>query len=83
VTPKSRKRLVGWSAENHQGDPPSGEILLIRNALIDGDQDIETTGFGSLQNEPIFQSRQIGEASRLAVVAREQRPQALVDALID
>jgi hypothetical protein len=56
---------------------------LIRNVLIDGDQDIETSGFGGLQEYPILQSRQIGEARRLAVVAGEQNPQALVDALID
>ena len=76
-------QAVGWSAENHQRDPPSGKILLIGNVLIDGDQDIETSSFGSLQEEPILQSRQISEASRLAVVAEEQKPQALVDALID
>jgi hypothetical protein len=47
---------------------------LIRNALVGGDENVETSRFGSFQEAPILQARQIGEAGRLAVVAGKQKP---------
>ena len=56
---------------------------MLQNVLIDGDENVETSGFGGVQEAPILQSRQIGEAGGLAVVAGEQEPQTLIDALVD
>jgi hypothetical protein len=47
---------------------------LIWNVLVDGNEDVETSGLGSLQQAPILQSRQIGESGSLAVVPGEQKP---------
>jgi hypothetical protein len=70
-------QAVRWSAENRQRDPPSGWILSIRNILADRNEGIESSGPGSLQEAPVLQPRQIGEAGRLAVVAGKQTPQTL------
>ena len=41
---------------------------------LDGNEDVETSGLGSLQQAPILQPRQIGKAGRLTIVAGEQKP---------
>jgi hypothetical protein len=47
------------------------------------DQDIETNSFGCFQEPSILQSRQISEASGLALVTGKQKPQPLVHALVN
>jgi hypothetical protein len=79
---KSR-RTVGWSTENHQGNLPPAQVLLIRNVLVHGNQNIKAGFFGSLQGAPVFQARKIGETGGFALVAREQKPQSLVNAFVD
>ena len=71
---RSRKRLV-WPTENHQCNLPSAQVLLIRNVLVDGDQNIKTGVFGSIQETPVLQTRQIGEVGGVAIVAGEQKAQ--------
>src|SRR5664279_3034503 len=76
-------KTVGWSTENHQGNLPPAQVLLIRNVLVHGNQNIKAGFFGSLQEAPVFQARKIGETGGFALVAREQKPQSLVNAFVD
>jgi hypothetical protein len=48
---------VRRSAENHQRDPSSDQILLIWHVLVGRDENIETSRFGSFQEAPILQAR--------------------------
>ena len=56
---------------------------MIGNILIDGDQNIEASRFGGLQQSSILKSRQTGEANGLAVMAGKAKPQTLVDAFVN
>jgi hypothetical protein len=47
-------QAVRWSAENHQGNLPSGQILLIRNFLVDSNENVKSGGFRSFQETPIL-----------------------------
>jgi hypothetical protein len=76
-------QTVCWPAEDYQRDLASGEVLLVGNILVDGNEDIEADSLRSLQETAVLQSSQSREASGLAVVAGKQKSQALVNALID
>jgi hypothetical protein len=45
--------------------------LLIRDVLVDRDQNVEPVGLRSLEETPVLQPCQFCEAGRLAVVAGE------------
>ncbi|MBZ5725959.1 MAG: hypothetical protein LAP87_13285 [Acidobacteriia bacterium] len=47
---------------------------MIRNILVNRNENIKTAFFGSLQQTPVFQARQSGEAGGLALVAWENKP---------
>jgi len=64
---------VGWSTQDYQGNPSSAQVLLVRNVLIDGNQNVETGFLSSFQETPILQTSQFGEAGGLTIVAREQK----------
>jgi len=44
---------------------------LVRNILIDGNENIKAGSLGCIEEASILQSRETGEANRLAVVAWE------------
>src|ERR1035437_7508664 len=75
--------LVGWSTENHQSNLAPAQILLIRNVLVDCDQNIKTGFFGGFHETSVFQARQIGEVGGLTIVAGGQKAQPLVDTFVD
>jgi len=52
---------IGWPTQNHQGNPAPAQVLLVRDALIDGNQHIKTGCLGGFQETPVLQPRQIGE----------------------
>jgi hypothetical protein len=66
-------KTVGWPTENHQGNLPSTQVLLIRNVLVRGNQNIKAGLFGSLQEAPVLQARKISETGGFALVAGEQK----------
>ena len=45
---------VGWSPKNQESNLPASEVLLIRNTLIDCDQDLEAAGFSGVQQLSIL-----------------------------
>jgi hypothetical protein len=48
---------IGRTTENQDCDPSIDNVLLMRKALIDCDEDIETSGFGGLKRSPILDTR--------------------------
>jgi hypothetical protein len=77
---KSRRRFVGPQRDHHRS---AGEVLLIGNALVNGNENVEASRLGSIKESAVLQPRQIGETGRLAVVVWKQKPEVLVNALID
>jgi hypothetical protein len=72
-----------WQAEAYpttDGFPERIITAIRRPARF---EDVETSGFGSIQEAPVLQSRQIREAGSRAVMAGKQEPKTLVDALVD
>jgi hypothetical protein len=53
LTPNGRP-VEGPPVKNHYFDLRSGEVLLLRNILIDGDQHPKAGGFGGIQKAPFF-----------------------------
>src|SRR5579864_5211645 len=76
-------QAVSGSAENQHSNVPTGHTLLIWDAPIDCYEDIESSGFSGFEQISVLQSRQIGKAGCLAVIAWELKPKALVNALVD
>ncbi len=67
-------RPISARAQDYQRHSASCEVLLVRDALVDGYQHIETGGLGSLQKASVFQTGEFGEAGRLAVLTWAQKP---------
>lgn len=41
--------IVAWNAKQCKTDVETGEILLMLNALVDGDEDVEIAGYATKQ----------------------------------
>jgi hypothetical protein len=68
---------------DYQRNRPPHEVLLIGDVPVDCNKDVEAGGLGGVQKLAVLQSCQIGESGRLAVVAWNQKPKALVNALVE
>jgi len=58
------------------------QVLLVRNLLIGGDQNFETSPLRRQQQSAILQASQTCVAFRLTFVLTEQVTQSLIDALV-
>jgi hypothetical protein len=47
---------ISGGAENHNGNPPNGEILLIGDLLIGSDHDLETGQFSRGKQNAVLQA---------------------------
>ena len=79
---KSCSRLVGARRISRAIVRPA-QFLLIRNTLIDCDQDMEAAGFSSIQQLSILQSCKPSKPSGLTVVIRKKKAEAFIDALVE
>lgn len=76
-------QAIRLRAENHDGDLAGGQILLIFDALIHGEEDVEFGRFRCFEEVAIFQPGESGVPNCLALVTWERVSETLVDTLVD
>ena len=74
---------IGLGVENNDGNPSALQVLLVGDALIHGQQNIESGFFRRREKCTILESGQSSVTGRLAVVPGQEIPQALIDAFIN
>jgi hypothetical protein len=72
-----------FGPQNHDGDVSASQILLVFNALIHGKENIKFGRFRRLEKFTIFQPRQSGVTSCLAVVGRQRIPESLINTFVE
>ena len=70
-------------AKNDDGDLSADQILLVFDALIQGEKGIEFGAFCGCEEVAIFQAGQPSVADSLAVLAGQMIASSLVDTLVD
>jgi hypothetical protein len=76
-------QTIRLRAENDDGNLAGGQILLIFDALIHAEEDVEFGSFRCFEEVAIFQPGKSGVPDCLALVTRQRVSETLVDTLVD
>ncbi|MFI5097332.1 MAG: hypothetical protein ACHQT6_05090 [Candidatus Acidiferrales bacterium] len=76
-------QTVRLCTKNDDCDVSAGEVLLIFDALIHGEEDVKSGCFRCRKKVAIFQTCQTSVTGSLAIVTAQGVPESLIDTFVD
>jgi len=76
-------QAVRFRAENDDSDTSSSQVLLIFDALVNGEENVKFGFFRCRKKVAILEACQPSVTRRLAIVAREIIPESLINTFVE